>query len=103
MERAALDQVILSILDYAEKMTKDGAWGGFTEIAAFAPKFECIAEVYSKPDGNFKQLFEFGPEGPGVVRLAFTGGDHYRYLAAAADFVLVGQGPSPEPPGSQPR
>ena len=56
-------------------------------------KFGCIVEVYEKPDGNFKQLFEFGPEGPGVVRLAFTGGGHYRYLVAVTGIVVVGQGP----------
>ena len=52
------------------------------------------------PDGNSKQLFEFGPEGPGVVRLAFTGRGYYRHLAAATDAVVVGQGPSPDPPAA---
>ena len=57
-------------------MAKDGVWGGNTEIAAIALKSGGIIGVYEKPNGNFKQLFKFGPEGPRAVRLAFTGGGH---------------------------
>ena len=32
------------------------------------------------------------------MRIAFTGGDHYRYLAALPEIVVVGQGPSSDPP-----
>ena len=35
---AVHDQFGLSVSDYAEKMAQDGAWGCFTEIAAFALK-----------------------------------------------------------------
>ena len=48
--------------------------------------------------GAKKQPSELGPEEPEVARLAFAGGDHYRYLAAATGIVVVGQGPSPYPP-----
>ena len=100
LERVIHNQFGLSVSNYAEEMAKDGAWGGFTEIAAVALKFGCIFEVYEKPDGNFKHLSGFGPEGPGVVRLAFTGRDNYRYLAAATEIVVGGQGRSPDPPAA---
>ena len=35
---AVHDQLGLSVSDYAERMAQDGAWGCFTEIAAFALK-----------------------------------------------------------------
>ena len=60
---AVHDQLGLSVSDYAESMSQDGAWGCFTEVAAFALTFGCILEVYEKHNGNFRQLFEFGPAG----------------------------------------
>ena len=60
---AVHDLLGLSVSDYAERIAQDGAWGCFTEIAAFALKLECIVEIYEKHNGNFKQMFEFGPAG----------------------------------------
>ena len=95
---AVHDQLGLSVSDYAEDMSQDGAWGCFTEVAAFALTFGCIVEVYEKHNGNFRQLFEFGPAGrAAVVRLAFNGRDHFEYLAAATEIAVGDQGRPPDP------
>ena len=35
-----------------------------------------------------------------TVRLAFNGRDHFEYLAAATEIVVVDQGRSPDPPAA---
>ena len=61
----------------------------------------CPVEVYEKSDGTFKRLFDFGTKNgtDRIVRIAFTGGDHYRYLEAGGlGPAAAGQGPSADPP-----
>ena len=98
---AVFDQFAMGVSDYAEEMAKDGVWGGYTEIAAFSLMLGCPVEVYEKSDGTFKRLFDFGTKNgtDRIVRIAFTGGDHYRYLEAGGlGPAAAGQGPSADPP-----
>ena len=56
LRRAVHDQFSLPVSEYENSLAKGRAWGGFTEIAAFALKSGCIVEVHEKLAGNFKQL-----------------------------------------------